>query len=193
VTAVFAELQPGQFVFVYGDGFGLVTRLEGWALSAVEMAFGDGAGATYERRVAVFRDAGGSLDVAGATIVVPLAAADQSWHLVQDDGRIVAGGPRRGKGSLSAAELKEQRDSGRYEWLAGSRPVLGVPATARRSPTVDDPRPRPPATGTFTGARGGQYVWCGVPQTQPAAPHALVGANAFAHDTAVPAAPKQAA
>ena len=85
---------PGDTVFVYTGGQGLVTRLEGWALSVLEVAFGDGPEATRERRVAVFRDASGRLDISSPLCVAPVGAAAEAWHLIAPNGRIVGGGCR---------------------------------------------------------------------------------------------------
>lgn len=148
---------PGDEVFVYTGGPGLVTRLEGWALSVLEMVFGDGAEATRERRVAVFRDADGRLDISSPLCVVPVNAAETAWHLVAPDGRIVGGGTRRQgrKPSMSRDELEDLRDSDTYKSLADSVAVHGLPDGVQRAPATD------PADqdGAFTAARGGWYTW----------------------------------
>lgn len=175
-------LRRGDRVFVYDGGRGLVTRLEGWALSAVDWTYGGARWTPCEeakewadsRKVAVFRRARGALDIAARPVA--LAAAEGSWHLVQDDGTIVAGGPRRRReGSMRDEELERLRDSDEESWppgyspapwLAGSHVVHGVPATARRSRTVDHRQPAPDGD-FFTGARGGIYIWCDPPADPP--------------------------
>lgn len=71
----------GDPVFVY-RGPGLVTRLDGWALSVLERVFGNGAETTRNRRVVVFRDTEGRLDTASPMIVTPLDMAAGAWHMV---------------------------------------------------------------------------------------------------------------
>jgi hypothetical protein len=153
---------PGDLVFVYDGGPGLVTRLEGWALSVVEIAFGEGREATVKRMVAVFRDGAGDLDISSPLCVAPLEAAAAAWHLVAPDGHLVGGGTR-GQGrrpSLSRAELEAQRDAGTYKSLVGSVPVLGLPDGVQHAPSAGETGPLDaPSTGSFTAARGGVYVW----------------------------------
>lgn len=149
---------PGEEIFVYDGGPGLVTRHLGWALSVVEMAFGDGPSATRSRRVVVFRDADGNLDVSSPLVVSPLGRAATAWHMVAPDGRIVGGGTRAQgrRDSLTRAELEALRDTARYDFLAGSRAVYGIPEGAAKAPHSA------PAgqDGSFPAARGGRYVWC---------------------------------
>ncbi|MEU9396836.1 hypothetical protein AB0D86_43445 [Streptomyces sp. NPDC048324] len=131
------SLSHGDLVFVY-NGPGLVTRLEGWALSLIEMMFGDGPDATRRRMVAVYRNADGSLDISAR--VSRLAAVESAWHLVNPAGDIVNGGPRGRHGekpSQTAEELEAERDSGKYKSHEGSVPVYGIPSTAQRSPSAD--------------------------------------------------------
>jgi hypothetical protein len=158
-TTAPAALSPGDLIFVY-NGPGLVTRLEGWALSVVEIAFGDGPDATRERSVAVSRNEDGELDIAAG--VVPLSTAEAAWHLVSPEGQIVHGGPRGKHGikpSLLRSELEEDRDSGRFGFLAGSVAVEGLPDTVRHSPTAREPGPVADDDGGFTAASGYMYVW----------------------------------
>jgi hypothetical protein len=147
----------GDEVFVYDGGPGLITRVQGWALSVVEMAFGDGPEATLERRVAVFYNEDGKLDISSPLCVAPVEAASEAWHLVTPDGRIVGGGTRRqGRTpSLSREELEELRDEGTYRSLVGSVAVHGLPDGVRHAPSAE------PAdqVGSFIAARGGMYVW----------------------------------
>ncbi|MEU9405793.1 hypothetical protein AB0E08_08810 [Streptomyces sp. NPDC048281] len=168
-----APLAPGDLIFVYsGPRCGLVTRLEGWALSLLEMVFGDGPEATLRRRVAVIRDATGNLDV--STFVTPFAAAASAWHLVSPDNRIVNGGPRGRHSELPSQtpeELEAFRDSGRYESHTGAVPVYGIPDTALRSPSADpdwvpDNAPR---EDVFRASRGGLYRWFD-PEAAPSEP-----------------------
>lgn len=146
---------PGDEIFVYDGGPGLVTRQLGWALSVVEMAFGDGPQATRDRRVVVFLDGDGRLDI--SRYASPLDAVKESWHLVAPDGRIVCGGPRGDRGSMTRAELKELRDSGEFASLTGSTAVFGIPEGARHAPVTE---PAGQDDQAFTAARGGWYVWC---------------------------------
>lgn len=149
---------PGDEVFVYDGGPGLVTRLEGWALSVLEMVCGDGPEATRERRVVVFRDAAGNLDISSPLCVAPVGAARAAWHLVAPDGRIVGGGTRRQgrEPSMSRNELEELRDSGRYgKSLTGSVAVHGLPDGVQYAPPTDAPEQ---VDGSFIAARGGRYV-----------------------------------
>ncbi|MFM9452480.1 hypothetical protein [Streptomyces europaeiscabiei] len=158
---------PGDMLFVYDGGPGLVTRLEGWALSVVEMFFGDSPEATRKRVVAVFRTADGSLDISSPLCVAPVDAAAASWHLVAPDGRIVGGGTRdqSRKPSLSRQELEVLRDSGKHSFLAGATTVPGLPAGAGRAPSADATDPvTAPTEGVFTAARGGLYQWCELPR-----------------------------
>lgn len=152
---------PGDLVFIYDGGPGLVTRLEGWALSMVELLFGDGIEATHRRMVGVYRNPAGDLDI--AAFVTPLAAAETAWHLVSPAGDIVNGGPR-GNGtrpSQSQAELEAVRDSGRYASHAGAVAAFGIPDTSQYAPSVDAEGngTQAPVDGGFTAARGGQYRW----------------------------------
>lgn len=166
------NVTPGDQVFVYATHHGLVTRLEGWALSIVELVFGEGYEATVKRMVAVFRDADGRLDIAHPMTVVPAAAAAEAWHLVApDDGRIVGGGTRSQgrKPSMSRQELEELRDSGTYESLAGSLPVLGLPDGVEHAPSAGATDPvAPPFGATFTASRGGWYRWFDLSAYAPA-------------------------
>jgi hypothetical protein len=164
----------GDLIFVYG-GPGLVTRLEGWALSRLEMWFGDGPEATRQRMVAVYRNADGALDI--ARYVSPLTAVEQAWHLVNPADGIVNGGPRRGADgellpSQSREELEAVRDSGKYTSHVGSVAVYGVPSTAQRSPSADaDWVHEVPTEAAFRAARGGMYCWYepdAAPADQPA-------------------------
>lgn len=153
-------LTPGDQIFVYASGQGLVTRLEGWALSIVELVFGEGYGATVERMVAVFRDVDGNLDIASALGVTPVAEAAGAWHLVAPDGLIVGGGPRGRGPSMNRQELEELRDSGRFNFLAGSVPVLGLPDGVEYAPSAGATDPvTAPVDGSFTASRGGWYRW----------------------------------
>lgn len=78
-------------------------------------------------------------------------------------GRIVGGGPRRGRGSLSREELEDLRDSGEFKSLAGSVAVFGIPAGATHSPWAV-----PAGTGgSFKAARGGVYVPCDADGYEP--------------------------
>ncbi|GGP80232.1 hypothetical protein [Streptomyces melanogenes] len=148
----------GDLVFVYDGGLGLVTRLEGWALSVVEMLFGDGPEATRSRMVAVVRDADGALDISAR--VSRLAAVESAWHLVNPAGNIVNGGPRGEKPSLTPAELEAVRDSGQYESHRGAVAVYGIPSTAQHSPSAGaDWVHDVPAETVFRAARGGMYRW----------------------------------
>ncbi|WP_069626218.1 hypothetical protein [Streptomyces niveus] len=152
---------PGDLVFIYDGGPGLVTRLEGWALGMVELLFGDGVEATRRRMVGVYRNPAGELDI--AAFVTPLAVAEAAWHLVSPAGDIVNGGPR-GNGtrpSQSQAELEAVRDSGRYPSRIGATAVFGIPGTSQRAPSVDTEADdtQAPVDGGFTAARGGQYRW----------------------------------
>ncbi|KMS74200.1 hypothetical protein ACM01_14865 [Streptomyces viridochromogenes] len=151
-------LTVGDLVFVY-NGPGLVTRLEGWALSVVEMLFGDGPDATRKRMVAVYRNADGELDI--SAFVSPLAAVEASWHLLKPTSNdICGGGPRGQEPSLSREELEDLRDSGRYKFLKDSVPFYGVPSTAQVSPSADaDWVCEAPSEAVFRGARGGMYRW----------------------------------
>ncbi|MGW7425820.1 hypothetical protein ACWGJB_38310 [Streptomyces sp. NPDC054813] len=167
------SLSHGDLVFVY-NGPGLVTRLEGWALSLIEMMFGDGPDATIRRKVAVYRNADGSLDISAR--VSRLAAVESAWHLVNPAGDIVNGGPRGRHGekpSQTAEELEAERDSGKYKSHEGSVPVYGIPSTAQRSPSADTEWVREVRTeATFRAARGGMYRWYepdAAPADQPAA------------------------
>lgn len=164
----------GDLIFVYG-GPGLVTRLEGWALSVLEMWFGDGPEATRKRMVAVYRNARGDLDI--ASYISPLKAVEQAWHLVNHADRIVNGGPRRGENgellpSQSRKELEAVRDSGKYTSHAGAVAVYGIPSTAQRSPSADtDWVHEVPTEAAFRAARGGMYRWYepdAAPADQPA-------------------------
>ncbi|MFI9040898.1 hypothetical protein [Streptomyces sp. NPDC053726] len=152
----------GDLIFVYGGDPGLVTRLEGWALSMIELSLGDGLETALRRMVAVYRTPTGELDVAAC--VVPLAAAETAWHLVNPDGDIVNGGPCGRYGELpsrSRAELEDDRDSGRYKSHIGAVAVYGIPGTSRHapSPADDNEGMQPPADGSFIAARGGHYRW----------------------------------
>ncbi|MCC9707327.1 hypothetical protein E4N62_19810 [Streptomyces sp. MNU76] len=173
-TTPATPLAPGDRIFVYG-GPGLVTRLEGWALSVLEMWFGDGPEATRQRMVAVFRDADGNLDI--ARYVSPLTAVEQAWHLVNPADDIVNGGPRCGANgemlpSQSREELEAVRDSGKYKSHVGSVAVYGIPSTAQRSPSADaDWVHEVPTEASFRAARGGMYRWYepdAAPADQPA-------------------------
>ncbi len=156
----------GDLVFVY-SGPGLVTRLEGWALSVLEMWFGDGAEATRRRRVAVFRDADGNLDI--SAFVSPLAAVEASWHLVSPAGRIVNGGPRRAANgeplpSQTREELEAFRDATTRESHVGAVAVYGTPSTSHRAPSADETNAvaapsEDSREGSFRAARGGIYRW----------------------------------
>lgn len=147
----------GDAIFVY-NGPGLTTRLEGWALSVVEIMFGDGPDATRRRMVAVYRNAAGDLDISAH--VSPLAAVKSSWHLVNGNGDIVGGGPRNQNPYSDREELEGLRDSGRFKFLEGSVPVYGIPATSQRSPSAGtDWIHEAPAEAVFRGARGGMYRW----------------------------------
>ncbi|MFJ8787552.1 hypothetical protein [Streptomyces sp. NPDC102476] len=153
---------PGDEIFVYDGGPGLVTRLEGWALSVVEIAFGDGPEATRDRRVCVFRDADGQLDISSPLCVAPLDAAAAAWHLVAPNGRIVGGGTRRQgrEPSMGREELEALRDTGTHTFLVGSVAVPGLPDGVHRAPSADATDPvDAPSHGMFTAARGGLYVW----------------------------------
>lgn len=144
--------EPGDEIFVYDGGPGLVTRLDGWALSVVELAFGEGRKATIDRRVCVFRNEDGRLDISSPLCVVPLDAAANAWHLVApDDGRIVGGGTKQ-----SREELEALRNSGKFKFLAGSAAVHGLPDGVQYAPAAGA---EPDRTGSFTAARGGWYVW----------------------------------
>lgn len=152
---------PGDAMFVYGPG--LITRFEGWALSVLEIACGEDYDVALKRRVAVFRDADGRLDIAAPLCAVPLRTAEAAWHLIAPDGRIVAGGPR-GAGrepSPSRDELEMLRDQGTHKTLVGSVAVLGLPAGTRRAPAFEEAgaTTTAPAAGAFTTARGGRYIW----------------------------------
>jgi hypothetical protein len=156
------HLTPGDQIFVYATRSGLVTRLEGWALSILELVFGEGYDATVRRMVAVFRDVHGNLDIASPLSTVPVAEAAAAWHLVAPDGRIVGGGTRdQGrKPSMNREELEELRDSGRFKFLAGSVPVLGLPDGVEHAPSAGATDPvTAPTEGSFTAARGGWYRW----------------------------------
>ncbi|MFE7442397.1 hypothetical protein ACFU7X_18320 [Streptomyces chartreusis] len=156
------HLAPGDQIFVYATRQGLVTRLEGWALSILELVFGEGYEATVRRMVAVFRDADGNLDIASPLSTVPLAEAEKAWHLVAPDGRIVGGGTREQgrKPSMDQGELEELRDSGRFKFLAGSVPVLGLPDGVEYAPSAGATDPiTTPVDGSFTASRGGWYRW----------------------------------
>lgn len=148
---------PGDRIFVYDGGPGLVTRLEGWALSVLEMAFGDGPEATRERKVAVFRDGTGRLDVSSPLCVAPLDAAADAWHLIAPNGRIVGGGTRRqgSRPSMSRDELEALRDADTHRSLIGSVAVHGLPDGVQYAPSTG-------ADGqdgeSFKAARGGWYV-----------------------------------
>jgi hypothetical protein len=160
----------GDLIFVY-TGPGLVTRLEGWALSVIEMMFGDGPEATRERMVAVYRNADGELDI--SRHVSALAAVEASWHLLNPDiDEIVGGGPRGQAPSHSREELEELRDSGRFKFLQGSVPFYGIPSTVECSPSAStDWVHEAPAEAGFHGARGGMYSWYepdAAPSDQPA-------------------------
>lgn len=141
-------LIPGDPVLVYDGGPGLVTRLEGWALSVLEMIAGDGPQATRRQMVAVFRDADGNPDVSSPLVVVPLDAAAGGWHLVAADGRIVAGGP------LMTRERMEELRGTRARYT-GASVIHGIPDVAQRSKRLE--RPGPPPEGAFTASRGGWY------------------------------------
>lgn len=152
----------GDPVFVYDGGPGLVTRVEGWALSLLECAMGDGREATLKRMVVVFRDGAGHLDISSPLCVAPLDAAAAAWHLVAPDGRIVGGGTRRQgrEPSLPRDELEALRDAGTYKSLVGSVAVGGLPDGVQHAPSAGATDPVvPPSDGTFTAARGGVYVW----------------------------------
>ncbi|MFF5019033.1 hypothetical protein [Streptomyces sp. NPDC001165] len=160
-----AETAPlyatGDEIFVYDGGPGLVTRLEGWALSVVEIAFGDPE-TTRDRRVCVFRNADGQLDISSPLSVAPLDAAATAWHLVAPNGRLVGGGTRRQgqKPSMNREELEALRDAGTYKSTANSVAVLGLPDGVQRAPSADATDPVvAPSHGSFTAARGGLYVW----------------------------------
>ncbi|MDX2697148.1 hypothetical protein [Streptomyces ipomoeae] len=169
---------PGDEVFVYATRSGLVTRLEGWALSILELVFGEGYDATVRRMVAVFRDADGNLDIASPLSVAPVAEAAAAWHLVApDDGRIVGGGTRdQGrKPSMTREELEELRDSGRFKFLAGSVAVLGLPDGVEYAPSAGTTDPiTAPVDGSFTASRGGWYRWFDLssyaPENTPSTP-----------------------
>ncbi|MFJ2627725.1 hypothetical protein ACIO6T_31065 [Streptomyces sp. NPDC087532] len=151
---------PGDDIFVYDGGPGLVTRLEGWALSVVEIAFGDGPEATRDRRICVFRDADGQLDISSPLCVAPLDAAAAAWHLVAPNGRLVGGGTRRQgrEPSMDREELEALRDAGTYKSIVSSVAVLGLPDGVQRAPSAGATN-RAPLHGSFTAARGGLYVW----------------------------------
>ncbi|MGX1266883.1 hypothetical protein [Streptomyces phaeoluteigriseus] len=156
-SAPATPLAPGDLIFVY-NGPGLVTRLEGWALSVIEMMFGDGPEATRKRRVAVYRNADGDLDISAH--VSPLAAVESAWHLVSPADAIVGGGPCGDGPSLTSEELEALRDSGKYKFLKGSVPFYGIPDTVECSPSaetgwVQEIR----SEAVFHGARGGMYRW----------------------------------
>lgn len=78
-------------------------------------------------------------------------------------GRIVGGGPRRGRGSLSREELEDLRDSGEFKSLAGSVAVFGIPAGTAPGEGAA------PASGggSFKAARGGVYVPCDADGYEP--------------------------
>lgn len=170
-SAPAAPLAPGDLIFVY-NGPGLVTRLEGWALSVIEMMFGDGPEATRERRVAVYRNADGDLDISAH--VSPLAAVESAWHLLAPDGGIVGGGPCGDGPSLTAEELKALRDSGKYKFLKGSVAFHGIPDTVECSPSAETGWVQESRAKTvFHGARGGLYRWFepdAAPEDQPSTP-----------------------
>ncbi|MFE3739237.1 hypothetical protein [Streptomyces sp. NPDC059134] len=152
--------EPGDLIFVYDGGPGLVTRLEGWALSVTDLAFGEAPEAVRDRKVAVFRTPAGELDI--ATSVTPLAVVETSWHLVSPAGDIVNSGPHslyRAQPSNPLTESDGIHDSGLLKAYIGAHPVYGVPATSRRASTVDTPGTPEPEDAGFTGASGGQYVW----------------------------------
>lgn len=172
-SAPAAPLAPGDLIFVY-NGPGLVTRLEGWALSLIEMMFGEGPEATIRRKVAVYRDADGNLDISAR--VSRFAAVESSWHLVNPAGDIVNGGPRGRDGeepSQTAEELEAQRDSGTYKSHEGSVPVYGIPRASQHSPSVSTEWvPEARTEATFRATRGGMYRWYepdAAPADQPAA------------------------
>jgi len=153
---------PGDLIFVYDCAPGLATRLEGWALSMIELTFGDGLEATRRRMVAVYRTPTGELDIAAR--VVPLAAAEMAWHLVNPDGDIVNGGPCGRYGELpsrSRAELENDRDSGHYKSHVGAVAIYGIPGTSHQAPSSahDYDVVPPPVDGSFIAARGGHYRW----------------------------------
>ncbi|WP_333732577.1 hypothetical protein [Streptomyces sp. IBSBF 3010] len=160
MTSKTTTTAPGDPLFVYG-GPGLVTRFEGWALSVVEIACGEDSEVALKRRVAVFRDADGRLDIAAPLCAVPLRTAEAAWHLIAPDGRIVAGGPR-GAGrqpSPSRDELEQLRDEGAHKVLAGSVAVFGLPDGIRRAPFGETVSVTASSGAGFTAARGGRYVW----------------------------------
>ncbi|MFC9916403.1 hypothetical protein [Streptomyces sp. NPDC127197] len=126
----------GDLTFVY-DGPGLATRLEGWAISNLELFFGDGLEAARQCKVAAYRNADGNLGINAR--VTPLAVV-AAWHLVNPAGNVVNGGPRgrySEKPSQTQQELEAVRDSGRYESHKGAVPVYGIPSTSWRSPSAD--------------------------------------------------------
>lgn len=153
---------PGDTVFVYDGGPGLVTRVEGWALSLLESVMGEGREATLKRMVVVFRDGAGHLDISSPLCVVPLDAAAAACHLVAPDGRIVGGGTR-GQGrepSMTRDELEALRDARTYDSLVGSVPVDGLPDGVQHAPSAGATDPlTTPSDGTFAAARGGIYLW----------------------------------
>lgn len=151
-------ISPGDPVFVYGQ-VGLVTRLEGWAVSNVELFFGDGRDAALAHHtVAVYRDHNDRLDIIDRGAAVALADAEESWHLVSPEGHLVGGGPRTNKPSLTRAELETIRDQGTFSFQKGATAVYGIPVTVLRSPAFDrPPAGEYPTDGGFTGARGGTY------------------------------------
>ncbi|MEV8419185.1 hypothetical protein AB0P45_37350 [Streptomyces niveus] len=131
---------PGDLVFIYDGGPGLVTRLEGWALGMVELLFGDGVEATRRRMVGVYRNPAGELDI--AAFVTPLAVAEAAWHLVSPAGDIVNGGPR-GNGtrpSQSQAELEASATRAATPRASGPLRSSGFPAR-RSAPRPSTPRP----------------------------------------------------
>ncbi|MFJ6709305.1 MULTISPECIES: hypothetical protein [unclassified Streptomyces] len=154
---------PGDTVFVYDAGPGLVTRVEGWALSLLESVMGDGREATLKRMVVVFRDGDGHLDISSPLCVAPLEAAAAAWHLVAPDGRIVGGGTRRQgrEPSMARDELEALRDAGTYgDSLVGSVAVDGLPDGVQHAPSAGATDPvTAPSHGTFPAARGGVYLW----------------------------------
>ncbi|MEV5774281.1 hypothetical protein AB0L49_23975 [Streptomyces antimycoticus] len=153
---------PGDTVFVYDGGPGLVTRVEGWALSLLESVMGDGRETTLKRMVVVFRDSAGRLDVSSPLCVAPVDAAAEAWHLVAPDGRIVGGGTRRQgrEPSMPREDLEALRDAGTHKSLVGSVVVHGLPEGAQRAPSAGaTDLVAAPSQGTFTAGRGGVYLW----------------------------------
>ncbi|GHI98142.1 hypothetical protein TPA0906_00080 [Streptomyces olivaceus] len=154
---------PGDTVFVYDGGPGLITRVEGWALSLLESVMGDGPETTLKRMVVAFRNVAGHLDISSPLCVAPLEAAAAAWHLVAPDGRIVGGGTRRQgrEPSLTRDELEALRDTGTYgKSLVGSVAVDGLPDGVQRAPSAGATDPvTAPSDGTFPAAHGGVYLW----------------------------------